>query len=215
MAPRKTRSRERIGIGFDTDLRRREPSKELRSLIIVTNGECAERKYFTRLKSLPWVTATTVRIVFQPGDPRAVVKRAGAMLADGGCDEAWAVCDVDDYASQLDEVTRLADRVRVGLALSNPCFEVWLIFHHGACGRYFENADQVQKHLKKLDPRWDKLRPEFTTYLDRVTVAEAHARRSGDPVADNPSTAVWTLIESMRKDHSPQKSPPPDDCDQE
>lgn len=198
MPTRKQRDRLRLGIGRDTDLQRPEPSRESRALAIITNGKCAERKYFEAVKALPWVTATTVRVYFQAGDPRAVVTRAGRLLADGGCDEAWAVCDVDDYSVQLTEVARQAQRDEVGFALSNPCFEVWLILHHGPCARYFADANEVQNHLKKLDPTWDKLRPNFTGYLPLIPESVKSARKNADPLQDNPSTHVWKLIDSMR-----------------
>src|ERR1022692_1640754 len=112
----------------ETNLRRLgEIRDELRSVLILTNGESTELDYFTAVKAEPWITAGKVIVKFQNGEPSAVVFRAAALRDENDYDEAWAVCDRDEF----DVTSAIADAGarQVGLTLSVPSFEVWLILH--------------------------------------------------------------------------------------
>ncbi len=138
----------RVSAGFsrETDLGRRvEVREELRSVLVVTNGESTELDYFRAMKMEPWVTAGKVIVKFENGEPAAAVLRASAMRDDNEYDEAWAVCDLDDF-----DVSRAiieADARNVGLTLSVPCFEVWLILHKSEACPGFNNATQAWQVL--------------------------------------------------------------------
>jgi len=189
--------RPRPGFPRETDLTRRVNIRaEGRSVLIMTNGERTEVDYFNGMKEELWITATKVIVKFEAGEPAAVVLRAAVIRQENDYDEAWAVCDVDEY----DVTSALADAKRRGveLTLSVPCFEVWLILHLSEKCPRFNDCGQADRYLKGLLPIWDKADLRFADFRGGVFNAEARAQRLGDPPDANPSTAVWRVVESLR-----------------
>lgn len=190
-------------MSHETDLSRRKEVREPRlTVLVVTNGRRTERDYFNGLRAEPWVTAT-LRVSFVSEAPASLVARAAALRDANDYDAVWAVCDVDEF----DIMPAIEDaRTReVGLALSNPCFEVWLILHKSARCPGLNSADQAQKALRKHVPSWDKHRLEFADFRQHVFDAVERAKSLGEPPDANPSTAVWRVVEWLR---SPDSSVP-------
>ena len=180
-----------------TNLQRRANTRtERRSVLIITNGIRTEVDYFDALRKEPWITADKLTVKFQSGEPIAVVLRAAKIRDDNSYNEAWAVCDVDEFATEA-AIAAAAER-EVELALSRPCFEIWLILHVSEGCPRFNNASQVGRHLKSLLPNWDKTGLRFSDFRAGVFEAVVRARRLGEPPDTNPSTAVWRLIDSLR-----------------
>lgn len=192
------RGRQNRGFRRETDLRRRPPGtrEQRRTVLVITNGTRTEVDYFEALRAEPWVTAHKVKVKFERGDPAAVVLRAAMIRDDDEYDEAWAVCDVDEFdVKPAQESAR--DR-EIELTLSVPCFEIWLILHLTSGCPGFNNASQADAYLKGLIPSWDKAALRFSDFRDGVFDAVTRAQRLGAPPDSNPSTAVWRLIESLR-----------------
>lgn len=187
----------------ETNLARRTGVREEhRSVLILTNGQRTEVDYFEALKLEPWVTADKVTVKFQPGDPNGLVNRAATIRDDNAYSEAWAVCDLDEF-----DVTAAYDSAgdnRVKLALSVPCFEVWLLLHVTDKRPGFNSASQVAAHLGKHVRGWDKAKLNFKDFQAGVSDAVTRAQRLGEPPDANPSTAVWRVIQSLRGDKIPQ-----------
>jgi RloB-like protein len=180
----------------DTDLRRRVNTREQRrSVLIMTNGKETEFDYFNALRDEPWITAH-VQVKFKNGGPAVAVLRAATFRDEEEYDEAWAVCDVDTF--DVKQALAHADAHEVGLTLSVPCFEVWLILHLSVGCPGFNNAVQADAHLRKLLPTWDKTALSFDDFRAGVFDATARAKRLEDPPDANPSTAIWRLIDSLR-----------------
>jgi RloB-like protein len=200
----RTSRRRSGGTGFrrETDLRRSSGNRqERRTVLIVTNGERTEVGYFEALRKEPWVTVAKVTVKFEAGAPGAVVNRAAKIRDDSGYNEAWGVCDVDEF--DVTSAIESAATQSVGLALSVPSFEVWLILHIAKSCPGFNTASQVEAYLKKLLTRWDKARLDFRDFRTGVPEAVARAKRLGDPPKANPSTSVWRLVESLGVDDIP------------
>jgi hypothetical protein len=186
------------GFRRETDLARLANTRtERRSVLIVTNGIRTEVDYFDALRKEPWVTADKVTVKVQSGEPIAVVLRAAEIRDDNAYDEAWAVCDVDEFATGA--AIAAAGELEVGLALSLPSFEIWLILHLSEGCPGFNNAKQAGRYLKNLLPSWEKTYLKFSDFRTGVFDAVVRAERLGEPPDANPSTAVWRLIESLRK----------------
>jgi len=126
----------------ETNLRRPSGTREERwSILIVTNGERTEVAYFEGVRKEPWVTASKIKVKFEHGDPAAIVARAARIRDDSAYDEAWAVSDLDEF--DVKPALAAAQNHAVGLALSVPCFEAWLILHLSEGCPSFNNAHQV------------------------------------------------------------------------
>jgi len=47
-----------------------------------------------------------------------------------GGDSFWIVCDVDYWKKErIEKVTNECSKIKVGYAFSNPCFEIWTLYH--------------------------------------------------------------------------------------
>lgn len=186
----------RSGRGRETDLRRRASTREQRTTVLIaTNGESTERDYFNGLKQEAWVRPRVV-VVAERGSPVNVVRGAARRRQRDDFDEAWAVCDVDDFATE--PATRESAANDVNLAWSNPCFEVWLLLHYGNCTRFVENAKRARDLLREHDPSWDKTRLDFGNFRDRVEDACQRADRLDPPPDGNPSTSVGHIVAALR-----------------
>nr|WP_169736430.1 RloB family protein [Promicromonospora kroppenstedtii] len=62
------------------------------------------------------------------GEPSRVLAKARALAAKGDYEAVWLVVDVDDHAT-LDTVLRQCDAGSETVVVSNPQFEVWLLWH--------------------------------------------------------------------------------------
>lgn len=127
--------------------------------------------------------------------------RAAAAHRDrkpGAFDEVWCVVDVDEFdvASAASE----ARRHQVRLAISNPCFELWLLLHHADCRAYCAGCADVIRRLRKHLPEYDKSRLNFAHFAAGVGDAVKRARdldATGSDHNRNPSTGVWRLVERI------------------
>ena len=92
--------------------------------------------------------------------------------------------------------------VRIRLAISNPCFELWALLHFQDHTAYIERKD-ARRRLKRHLPQYDKALPFarlHLSYADAVQRAQELERRrkdAGDP-GGNPSTGVHKLTEQIR-----------------
>lgn len=103
-------------------------------MVVFCEGEVSEPAYVKALKSLPDVrrqSALTVEIDRDPGVPMPLVERAIERARQDEVDECWCVFDVESPTPHpnLQQAIEKATRHGIRLAVSNPCFELWLILH--------------------------------------------------------------------------------------
>ena len=122
--------------------------------VIATGGDVTERKYFNGLKER-WHTPGIHIEVMKRDDvsassPTSVLGELDRfakqfMLRDG--DQMWLVVDRDSQSwkpREMAEVARASGQKRYYLAVSNPCFKLWLLAH-------FENvSSQSAKRENEL-----------------------------------------------------------------
>jgi len=195
----KSRAPIRVGDGRETELLRRPPTRNQSvSVLVVTNGRSTERQYLRELKKQDWIAVKKVVVVFKNGSPESTVVDAARISGQEDYDKAWAVCDVDNY--DVESAISLAEKKCVHLALSQPCFEVWIILHFKECTKHFVNASEARDYLTKILPEYDKTKLDFEQLKDGIGNAVASARKLGQPPADNPSTDMWKLVEMLGKE---------------
>jgi hypothetical protein len=100
----------------------REPRKQI---LIVCGGTRTEPDYFEGLKRSRRNPAVQVKVVGKGIDPEQLVAHAHRVRGDH--DEVWCVVDTDEF--DIAKAVRVADKLKVRLAVSNPCFELWLLLH--------------------------------------------------------------------------------------
>ncbi|XVV02098.1 RloB family protein [Actinosynnema sp. CA-248983] len=123
-------------------------------------------------------------------EPIGRLRGPGPKRAEDGFDEVWCVLDVDDF--DMAKAVASAHRAGVKLAVSDPCFEVWLLLHFREHTAYVQDAKAAQKLLVRHVPGYHK-KIDFAVFAANVGDAIARAKLSGP---DNPSTGVWRLVEA-------------------
>jgi hypothetical protein len=183
--------------------RRRPAGRDSRRTILVYCGAArTEPDYFSGLKSSLRAPAVTVKIRQEGVDPVRLVRIAAGYRDrhPGVYDEVWCVVDVDqfDVGSAVTEARKLGVR----LAVSNPCFELWLLLHHADCRAHCSGYSDVAARLGRHVPGYDKTRLNFADYAAGLTRAGERARAiepTGLEHGRNPSTNVWQLIGSIEE----------------
>lgn len=185
--------------------RRRPALREPRPrLLVVCGAEKTESAYLSGLRDHRGVSSVDVRIVQRPRSPDQVVEYARDHCDYRDFDETWCVVDVDRYEVDGQKITTastVAVTAGIRLAVSNPCFEYWLLLHHAYSGAPFPQCDAVKARLGKYVPAYDKTALQFRDFAEGVDEAVTRAKRrdsSGTAHLTNPSSGMWVLVERMR-----------------
>lgn len=195
---------------------RRTPFLDPRPVIlIVCEGERTEPEYlrgFARACRNPRVR---IEIAPEHGVPRTLVtiardhkKRAEAAAKSQGNDNlaydaVWCVFDVNDHP-RLADARQMARDNGIHLAVSNPCFELWLLLHFRESPG-MQHRERIRQLLSDHVPGYDK-KVEFTTYSaghgraeKRAEQMDRKAEQAGEP-GRNPSTGVYRLTRAIREE---------------
>jgi hypothetical protein len=130
-------------------LDRQHDRRDARLFIIATEGAVTEKQYFEMFDS----SRIKVEILSTGSDnqsaPEYVLERLNSFKERFDLNEddmLWLVIDVDRWgAEKLSLVCREAKQKKYHLAVSNPCFEVWLCLHF--CD--LDPEDRICKDFKK------------------------------------------------------------------
>jgi hypothetical protein len=126
--------------------------------LIACEGAETEPEYFNELKPIVAGRDAIIRVdlVANPNHkshPKKVLERLLAAAKNKEIkagDELWLVIDRDEWSStDLDEICKESMKLGYFVALSNPCFELWL-FLHLANNRQFADRHQCQRELGKV-----------------------------------------------------------------
>lgn len=172
-----------------------------------------ETEYISALNSLPSVKSHThITISAERLKPLPMVQRCETELVSEAADEYWCVFDVEwpRQHPKLREALALARRTGIRVAVSNPCFELWLILHFQEHDAHLSTDEAVairQGHDgrtgKHIDP--GPYMASRATATRRARTLEAKHRRDDSSMPhDNPSSSVYQLLESL-------ESPPAQD----
>lgn len=190
------------------EFRRGEPTRQRKRLVLIaTEGARTEPIYFQAIKARLGRSSDTVVHVFPGGDgssaPEAVLRRLRRaaknhrVTADDRC---WAVVDRDSWElTKLNSIATECSRAGYGLALSNPCFELWLVLHLPRERTPLRAQDCTAELLKQLGT-FTKSGYDASMLLESVEVAIARADRLDDQshvIPDAPSTRVHELVRSV------------------
>ena len=173
--------------------------------------------YFAELGRHLGTAGLVITIEGDAGDPRRLVQRAIQIRDEAASkarrmgdptfafDQAWCCFGVDDSGPLLAEARALAGRAGLNLAMSNPCFELWLYLHYreppGA-----QTTAQMQRVWRSLQPGlpdkhldFDALKGGIDDAVRRALRTMQSAMELGEPLR-NPSTEVGYLVEAIDVD---------------
>jgi RloB-like protein len=194
----------------DRPFKRRLPTREIRQrFLIVCEGE-TEVAYFDALKNRRHLTSVKVTaLTARTSDPAEVVREAKRRDKPvDRWDQVWCVYDIEAPPNPS-SVSSIATAAKAGhrVAWSNPCFEVWLLFHYHskvspfgtsaaattALGRYIPD-------FKKSGPVTDKILDMAETAVKRAAATNVRHDKIGTQAADaNPNTLVGVLVDALLK----------------
>lgn len=205
-----------MGRKIDHDsIRRRRPRLSPRSrILIVCEGKVTEPTYFKELGRQERARLIEVVVNDEGGVPKTLVERAALLKKSAQrearrqkddflrYDEVWCVFDIDAHPNVPDAVCQ-AKANGIFLAISNPCFELWILLHFQD-QRAHVDRHQVQASCRHHIPGYGKIAP---VHLLSAKYAEAVARASAlhkwqreqGRAGENPSTAVHLLTERVRE----------------
>lgn len=176
--------------------------------MIFCEGAASEPDYINGLKKLPevqWNTAINVEIDPGQGVPLTLVERAVARKNDDEVDECWCVFDVEwpRHHPNLQRALQLARSNGIRLAVSNPCFELWLILHFEDQNGFLDTR-AAESRSRSLEGRPGK-RIDADVYMSRrreaarraESLVERHKRDNTVFPDDNPSSSMHELLAAI------------------
>jgi hypothetical protein len=133
------------------------------------------------------------------------VKLAVARSRDDEVDECWCVFDVEwpKNHPNLAQALQLAKDHGIRLAVSNPCFELWLILHFED-QTAFPVTDAAERQSRRLDGRPGK-RIDASQYLSRrhaaaqraASLTRRHEQNGTRFPRDNPPSTMGDLLAAI------------------
>ncbi len=209
----------------ETSLKRKVETRVPRKTITVfCEGKRSEPEYLEALRRLPEVrdvASVDIRVDYQGSGavPLTLVRRAAEAKErvdgeDGEVDEFWCIFDVECPIPHpnLVEAVDIANRKGIHTAITNPCFELWLILHFQGHGAYIDN-DAARRLRRSLDGQIDK-GVVSTQYMSRIRVASRraksldrnHERNDTRFPQNNPSSGMHKFVTSVLPPNSTKSS---------
>jgi hypothetical protein len=196
----------------DSRLRRRRPFRVPRArFLIACEGTVTEPHYFSEMRRLQ---RSPIELeIIEGGTPKTIVERAVERKKEAEWraqrqrddnllfDEIWCVFDVDTHPF-LPEAKQQARDNGISVAISNPCFELWILLHFQEQHAHIERG-AVQRlcreHLPdyKKRPPCDRLAPRCAEAMHRAAELDQwHGTRG--TTGENPSTGVYRLVDRIQ-----------------
>ena len=183
-----------------------------RRFTLFCEGQNTEPAYFRALAAKFPGTKVDITIVPAAGVPMTIAKKAAEQKMGSRRkkdsyeknDEIWAVFDRDEHLEH-EAAVRLCETKKIGIARSNPCFEVWLLLHFQDYHRPDHRWDVqklLQSHCPAYDAKGDKT-PDCGRMQTQLTEAEHRAERQLAARAEEgkafgpPSTTVFHLTRAI------------------
>jgi len=174
----------------------------------VCEGTVTEREYLDYTGSQ---FRNVILEISSGGDPKALVERAVDMKkraetraksdANERYEQVWCVCDVDEHP-RLPDARQQARDNRIGMAVSNPCFELWALLHFQDQNAHIERSKVralCKRHVRDYDKRLpcETLEPLYPEAVRRAYQLDSRHNANGTEGV-NPSTGVYRLMQEIR-----------------
>ncbi|HFA49072.1 MAG TPA: RloB domain-containing protein [Bacteroidetes bacterium] len=211
--------RERKGI-----VQRKSHTLDGRSFfIIASEGSKTERTYFQGLKKIakPKIEIEILERNSTASSPEHVIQQLDVyvkeyVLVEG--DELWILIDRDSQSwsiKQINEIAKCCFQKKYFLALSNPCFEIWLLLHVKDISEYsgeeknkiFENKKinksrtAIEKELLDILGSYNKSNLDVEAFILHVDIAIKRAKKldisPGARWINDLGTRVHLLVEKL------------------
>jgi len=195
-------------------------------IIIASEGTNTERIYFEEMLSPQYYRNSKVHVeILKRNSTASSPVNALAFLDDfkkkyhldlNKEDELWLIIDRDKWTpAELSAVASACQQKCYFLAVSNPCFELWLLLHIKSINDYTNdelasiaknkhishNRTFLEGELMKTLGSYNKSNPDTSKFLPYINTAISRARdldiRPTDRWPNNIGTRVYLLAESI------------------
>ena len=181
-------------------------------ILIVCEGKKTEPQYFYGLRERTKNSRVRIHCLEGAGVPKTVVAEAKRELQDAkrraaaenddnlAYDAVWCVFDVDEHPHMREAIQTAHDN-GLQLAVSNPCFELWLWLHFKDSPGVIHRHD-LQSRLRGVLGEYDKNvhMDEFAPHIELAMTRASRLERDADAADEsgrNPTTGVWRLARTI------------------
>jgi hypothetical protein len=195
--------------------RRQSNQDQNARLLIVSEGAVTELEYIEAVKRSRFIRSAQIEYVPPgPTSPVEIVQRALTLRErdrkHDPFDAVWCMFDAEAKITQqarpgLSQALALARSHGVSIAISNPCFELWIVLHAEDRQAWID-SHAIQARCSALDLVNNKHLCDVSNLLnnyelarDRALALEAKHDREGRPLAAdrNPSSHVFSLVDAI------------------
>ncbi|MEH2263456.1 RloB family protein [Nostoc sp.] len=186
-------------------LDRQHDRRDAKLFIVATEGKETEKQYFGMFHS------TRIKVeVLSTGDdgnsaPQYVLERLNTFKEQYNLNEddmLWLVLDVDRWgAKNLSMVCRQAKQKGYHLAVSNPCFEIWLCLHFEDLNPEYKTCQDFKSRLRTLLGSYNSSNLDLSLYKPNIVDATNRAKllhsKSQHNWPPTLGTHVYRLVEIL------------------
>jgi hypothetical protein len=188
---------------------RRHRTREVKKkYIVATEGECTERIYFEAFRDQNYRKNIFIQILATKdgnSSPEQVLARlqkfAREQAFDPNRDECWLVVDYDSWGdAKLDAVYAECEEYGYKLAVTNPCFELWLNFHQKnpkspkRCSDCIAELQKLLGDYEKHNFDVGKLLPSIQHAIKTASHLDAEPT---EPYPKQTGSRVYLLVEKL------------------
>ncbi|XDD50937.1 RloB family protein [Leptospira sp. WS92.C1] len=190
------------------------PLRDANLIIIACEGQKTEKQYFN---SEIFHSSRLQVIVLETKDGYSAPKHILERLREyknshklEASDQLWLMIDVDRWPNeQISEVCSEALKMKnTSLAVSNPCFEIWLYLHFETLKQTVNSQDIEILLRSKMGGSYNKSNLAIEHFKDSINEAVRRSKELDKNTAsarwpENPGTHVYKVVEEIQKIISP------------
>ena len=182
--------------------KKEEPHRDANLFVIVTEGGKREPDYFAMIQSSRIIVKTVHPGASGKSAPEHLIERAQDYAKENGMgkdDNLWFVLDKDDWGEEKlkDVYNECKDNLNWELAISNPCFEVWLHMHcWDIDNSYGSTCKELKQELDQNIPGGYKVE-EFVPTMNNASQQAKTKDQTSSFIPEYKRTKVYQLAEKL------------------
>ncbi len=180
--------------------------RDSKLFIIATEGAETEIQYFEGLREELHNPKIHVEILIRKDPslsaPEYVIKELNQFKKKYSIhkdDELWMVIDYDRWGiPKLSQINTLCRQKKYFIAVSNPKFELWLLYHFVADSRIREE-DTLEVQIREVLGSFNSSNIDFDRFKDHIQAAVKNAELvdDGNDWPNNRGTHVFKLVDKI------------------
>jgi RloB-like protein len=180
--------------------------RDARLCVIATEGRKTEKQYFNLFKNQRVIVKILPTEEDNKSSPHHVLTRLDKFKQEHDLvddDTLWLMIDVDHHRpKQLSSICTEAVQKGFKLAISNPCFEVWLYLHFDIANPDDNKCKDVENRLQAKLGSYNKSNLNLGIYKDHIAKAVQRAKILDEEQNNHywptcPGTHVYKVVETL------------------